>query len=291
MKRLSILFIILGVFLPSLIQAQLFSWQQPSARITAMGGGMTAIVNDQWSGFYNPAGFSQLEEKRVAVSYYNLYNLSFLKSVFLTTAIPFDQKVGTFALSYGQFGVDYQGEQMNSESNLMLSYGRYIFKDFNSSLAFGANLKLLHWSLGESEMLGDLGSATTMGLDIGFQASLFQRTWFGAYLTNINSPKFGKTMKQDLLKKLVVGLAYQPYSGVITTFDIKKDFDARLTQYWGGAEFNVNKYLDLRSGFKLNPNQFSFGLGFHYKLLRIDYAVVTHPKLSETHQFGVALLW
>lgn len=289
MKR--IVWIIWIIIIPYMANAQLFSWQYPSPRVTASGGAMTATIDDQWAAYYNPAGLSQLEKKSVGLSYFNLYNLSFLKAIFLSVAIPVNETIGSFSLSYSHFGVNYQNEDINSETSVMISYGRYIFKDFNSSLAFGMNARLYRWDLGSSLQFGDLGSANALAFDVGFQASLYRRTWFGAYLTNVNSPSFGKNTKYELPKKIVVGVAYKPYSGVTTSFDINKDFESLETQYWGGVEFVINQYFVLRTGTKINPNQFTFGFGIHYKNLKVDYALLTHPELNETHQFGVVFVW
>jgi hypothetical protein len=272
-------------------QAQLFSWQYPSPAVSAVGGASTALVRNHWAGFYNPAGLSAMEQKEVGFSYFNLYNLSFLRTIFVTAAIPFDQKIGTFSVSYGNFGVDYQNENLNSETVVMLSYGRYLFKDFNSSLAIGFNVKMLRWDPGTSLQFGDLGTANAFAMDFGFQASLYQRTYFGAYLTNINNPTFGAANSYELPKRLIVGFGYIPYSGVKTTFDINKDFESQLTQYWGGIEVEVNKYFVLRTGARMNPSQFTFGFGIRAKGFVVDYALITHPELSETHQFGFSYSW
>lgn len=289
MKRF---FICLWILLiSSLSHAQLFSWQYPSPAVSAVGGANTALAQDHWAGFYNPAGLSALNDRGVGISYFNLYNLSFLKTVFLSAALPVNENVGTFSVAYGHFGVDYQNESVNSETLVMLSYGRYVFKDFNSSLAIGFNTKLLRWDPGTSLEFGDLGSASAFALDFGFQASLYQRTFFGAYITNLNNPTFGSGYSYELPKRIIVGFGYIPYTGVRTTFDINKDFEHTLTQYWGGIEVDVNKYFVLRSGARMNPSQFTFGFGIHARGFVLDYALITHPELSETHQFGFSYRW
>lgn len=285
---------ILSLLLVLMIQSgfgQLFSWQYPSPKASALGGAITATSGDQWSAFYNPAGLTLLEQKSVGVSYLNLYNLSFLKSYFIAIGIPLSEKYGALGISYGRFGVDYEGESVNSEWTLILSYARYVFKDFNSSLAFGMNARILRWEPGTSLEYGDLGTVTKVAMDFGFQASLFQRTWLGMYLTNANSPKVGVENRYDVPKIFAVGLAYKPYSGVTTSLDIRTDFLSRESQYWGGIEVEVNPYLTLRAGSRMNPNQFTTGFGFHYKYFTIDYALITHPELSETHQMGVVIGW
>ncbi len=273
------------------VKAQLFDWREPSARAAAMGGAFTAVSNDMWAGYYNPAGLSRVENYGAAAAYNNLYSISFLKTTFGVAALPINGKWGTIAISVDNFGVNYKDTDLSSETVLTFSHGLYIFKDFNSSLSVGYNVKILHWSLGESQLAGDLGSDTQLGFDIGFQASLYDRTWIGLYVTNINRPEFGENYGHELQQKVVAGIAYMPYSGVTTTFDIKKDIGRDETQYWGGVEFELNKMFYLRSGAMVNPNRFSFGGGMNFHNLMFDYAILTHPNLSETHQFGISYTW
>jgi len=189
------------------------------------------------------------------------------------------------------FGVVYKSEDMSTETAFTFSHGRYIFKDYNSSLSIGYNVRLMRWSLGRSLQYGELGSASTLTLDVGFRATLYDRTMVGVYVTNLNNPEFGEINSHDLPRKVVIGFAYVPYSGVTTVFDIKKDIGKDQTQFWGGAEFELNKYFALRTGAMANPNRFTFGGGFTYEKFVLDYALITHPELAETHQFGIRYMW
>lgn len=271
--------------------AQLFDWRQPSARAAGMSGAQTAIANDVWAGYYNPAGLPEIENIRTGVAYYTPFNISFLKSYFGAVVLPINSKWGTVSFSIDNFGVVYKGEDMSTETSMTFSHGRYIFKDYNSSLSIGYNIRLLSWSLGHSLQEGDLGSATQLALDVGFRATLYDRTMIGIYVSNLNNPEFGEIHSHELPPKVVIGFAYIPYSGVTTAFDIKKDIGRDETQFWGGAEFQLNKYFCLRSGAMANPNRFTFGTGITYDNLIFDYAILTHSELAETHQFGIRFTW
>lgn len=287
MKKFLIVFLIIATTLPAL--AGLFDDRLPSPKVTAMGGAGTAINDEVWAAYYNPANLSSIDRIQVGTSYLRLFNLSYLKSFFIAGAYPLPKKYGTLSLNVQYFGVDYRGQNLNGEYTFSLSHGFTVLEDIHSSLSFGYSLKAYYWTLGESKEYGDLGSSTTFGLDVGLSASVYQRTHLGVYLLNINSPSVGTTVKHDLPERVVVGLAYQPYDGVTTTFDINRLIGARETQFFAGAEFNVFRYLFLRFGGTSNPNRLSAGLGIKIAQFIFDYALLTHNELGETHQFGLII--
>ena len=282
-------FLIIFILITSTYQvvAGLFDDRYPSARITAMGGASSAISDEVWAAYYNPANLTMIDRVQVGTSYSKIFNLSFLKNFFLAGTYPLPQKYGTLSASIQYFGVDYQGNNLNGEYTFALSHAFILIKDIHSSLSFGYSLKAYHWDLGESKTFGDLGSSTTFGLDVGFRASVYSRTHLGVYLLNINTPQVGTTIKHDLPQRVVVGVAYQPYDGVTTSLDFNRLIGAKRTQVFAGAEFKVIKYLFLRFGATSNPNRLSTGLGIQITQFRFDYALLTHNELGLSHQFGL----
>jgi hypothetical protein len=267
--------------------AGLFDDRFPDPKVTAMGGAGTAVTNDVWAPYYNPANLGSMDRIEIGTSYLRLFNLSFFKNFFGAVAYPLPQKYGTASFSVQYFGVEYKGENLNGEYTFALSHGFYLLRDIHSSLAAGYSFKAYHWDLGESLQFGDLGSSTTLGIDVGLQASIYSRTYLGVYFLNINAPQVGAITKHDLPQRVVIGLAYQPYDGVTTSLDFNRLIGAEDMQLLGGAEFNVFRYLFLRFGGTTNPSRFSAGLGIEYAQFQIDYALMTHNELGETHQFGL----
>jgi hypothetical protein len=273
----------------SVSYAGLFDDRFPSARATAMGGSGAGVANDVWAAYYNPAGLSQLHSLAVGTSYLRLFNVSFLRNFFGAAAYPLPGKYGTASFSVQYFGVNYKDTDISGEYTLALSHGFYLMNDIHSSLAFGYSLKAYYWTLGESLTFGDLGSATTFGLDVGLMASIYDRTSLGVYFLNVNNPRIGAYTRHDLPQRVVVGLAYKPYDGVTTSLDFNRTIGVGDMQLWGGAEFNVFSNLFLRFGATTNPNRFSAGLGLQFAQFKLDYALLTHGELGETHQMGLAM--
>lgn len=290
-QKLQLAFIIALVLFGFTIysHAGLFDDRYPSARFTAMGGSGVAVANDVWASYYNPAGLSRVQTPVMGTSYLRLFNVSFLRNFFGAAAYPLPEKYGTTSISFQYFGTNYKDVTISGEYTFSISHGFYLLKDIHSSLAFGYSLKAYHWSLGESLEWGDLGSATTFGVDVGLLASIYSRTYLGIYFLNINSPQLGAYTKHDLPQRIVVGLAYQPYDGVTTSLDFNRVLGVGEMQLWGGAEFNVFRSLFLRFGGTTNPNRFSAGIGLKFAQFQLDYALLTHSELGETHQMGLAV--
>jgi len=280
------------IFLLALLLTQstagIFDERYPSPRATAMSGSVVALANDVWAPYYNPAGLALVDNYAAGVSYQNPYNLAYFNNYFLSAAAPLPNKnLGTIAVSFQNFGVNYEGNDMSAEYTFGLSHGFLLMQDVHSFLSFGYNLKYYYWSLGESITGIDLGSGSAFGLDIGVQGSIYNRTYVGLYFLNINTPKMGAINKHELPQRIVAGAGYTPIDNVATTIALNKTI-GKETQVEAGFEFKIISMLAIRAGVSTAPNRFSAGLGFNYNNIHFNYAIRTHPALSETHQFGLS---
>ncbi|MCC7431472.1 PorV/PorQ family protein [bacterium] len=275
-------------------------------RAKAMGDAFVAVSDDVYAMRYNPASLGKTNAFRIGMSYQKPYDYSFLKHFTGTVSLPWNrilgsQKFGTSGISLEFFGVDFDNGNYNStdsklwkETVISFSHGVKLMEDFHSNLSVGVTAKFYHLSLGKSlpDASGtreNLGNGNAVGLDFGVQGTLWQKTSFGGYLMNFNRPSFGKGIyAEDLPQKLVVGLAYKPYSDVITTLDLEREL-GRESQIKAGAEFWVVEQLALRVGINSNPNVLSTGFGLRIKGIEFDYSFTKHPVLDYTNQFGLTL--
>lgn len=283
MKKL----LILLLFTCGILQAGIFDDRYPSARALAMGDAYVAMNGDLWSAYYNPAALSSLKDYQVGAAYQRPYNLSFFRNYFVSIAGQLPQKFGGLSLTVQDFGVNYMDNDLSTEYTAALSHGIYLLNDIHSSLSFGYSLKYYFWDLGESVGGLDLGAGHSFGVDVGLQASLYNRTYIGVYLLNINAPTIGAFTSHDLPQRIVVGAAYRPQNGVITSIALNKT-SGLDTQVEAGFEFQVVEFLALRLGAGTNPNRLSGGIGINYQGINFDYALRTHPVLAETHLFGLS---
>lgn len=282
--------ILLSIFISNLFAGGAFDDRYPSARATGMSNSFVAIANDVWAAYYNPAGLANIDNYQSGLSYQTPFSYSFLTSVFASVVVPISAEYGAAGFAVESFGVKYKGNTLNQEYVATLSHGFFLLNDIHTSLSIGYNLKYYHMELGESIGGIDLGSGGTFGLDIGIQASIYKRTYLGMYIYNLNSPTLGVDTAQDLPRRIVIGVAYRPYTGLTTSLSMNKSlgFD---TQIEGGFEFELLEMLDIRFGSSTNPNRFTAGLGIEFEALQFDYAFRSHPILTETHTFGFMYSW
>jgi hypothetical protein len=196
-------------------------------------------------------------------------------------------KYGVASLGFQKFGVTYEGQDLTSENTFSLSHGLTLLEDIHSSLALGYTLNLYTLELGESVDGQALGSAQTMGVDFGILAVLRHRTRMAAVIRNLNRPRVGEGYREDLPRYLTMGIAYQPYPGVVTVLDLNKKF-GQETQMNGGLEAEIVPFMALRFGVQTKPDRLMGGVGFSYQGVHLDYALINHSVLPLTHQLSVS---
>ncbi|HOD55571.1 MAG TPA: hypothetical protein PKJ08_13665, partial [Candidatus Cloacimonadota bacterium] len=231
--------------------------------------------------FYNPAGLS-LAGNQYGGTYTQLFGNSFtgLTTIGGTYAT---NKLGTLAFAYQDMSVEFEDVNLMSERTYALGHSICLNKDVNSEIYFGYSANIYNLSFDE------LGSQTSVGFNAGAIAILHTRTKLGFNVTNFNNPRIGDENEHELPQRLAAGIAYIPYQGVTTAFDIKKTWNGD-SEYHAGVEVEVHPMLLIRTGVRNNPAAYSFGAGIRpYKGLAVDYAVNTHSVLNPTHHFGLSL--
>jgi hypothetical protein len=264
----------------------------PYPRATAIGSGYAGLADDPGAAFFNPAGLAGIQGIEGALSYQRPYGLSFFDDFAGSLVLPMN-RYGTAALSVQNFSVTYAGNDLSAERVVGLSYGTTLLKDIHSSLAIGITGKWLYWKLGDSvpDASGasvSLGQASTFGLDVGVQASLWRRTKVGASVVNVNNPTLGNSTPHDLPQIFRAGICYQPYPNVSSVIGAERELGQDV-EFGAGAEAWVFPELALRMGVTTNPNRFTGGIGIRFHGLVMDYAYLTHPELSGTHQVSIGM--
>jgi len=97
----------------------------------------------------------------------------------------------------------------------------------------------------------------------------------------------GEGYREDLPRHMSFGIAYQPYPGVVTVFDLAKRF-GQETQMNGGLEAQIVPFLALRFGVQTKPDRVMGGVGFNYQGASLDYALISHTVLPLTHQVAIS---
>ncbi len=272
-------------------RATLFEDLSISPRARAMGEASIAARGDAWAFYHNPAALAFLNHTHVSTSTAEPFNLDFtrLSALGASAKLPGDR--GGVAFGYRYFSVDFKDQSLSKEQSLTFAHGITLFQDASSSLHFGWAADFHNLELAETVGGLDPGSAWAVGLNVGVMATLYERTTAGFYIRNMNNPTIG--IDQEELTQLVgVGIAYEPYEGVTTTFDIRNQLGEEM-RFHGGTEFAVTEYLDLRVGIETDPNKYSFGFGVNVpKVASLHYAFSSGGgTLDASHQFGVSVLF
>ncbi|MFA6093275.1 MAG: type IX secretion system membrane protein PorP/SprF [Elusimicrobiota bacterium] len=122
------------------------------ARVTGMGNAFTAVADDVYSVYYNPAGLGTLQRPELATTYSKLFSGlsddSNLQNSFVAYAHPLDQgRQGALAASWNYFTLD----DLYQETTLTAAYGRRIFAErLPNGLFAGVGAKYLSRSLGRT---------------------------------------------------------------------------------------------------------------------------------------------
>ena len=287
MKKLGFIVIIILLttsFIYAEINSNVFGNYQPSARARGMSGAFVASCNDPNAIFYNPGALAYAEQG-ISLGYAQLFNNSFeiLMSGALAYRLP---GIGTISLGMQAMDVEFEGQKLQQEGTYSLAHSFLLMGDVHSQLYVGYGLNLFYLKFGETVGGIDPGNSTTYGVNLGALAVLHQRTHIAFAVKNLNNPSMGSDQTFDLPQHLALGIAYEPYDGVITEIDLSQKLGEE-TKVQAGIEFEVMDNFWLRTGASTYPSSISGGFGILFKGVKIDYGFSSHPVLPITHQFSL----
>lgn len=265
------------------------------APVSAMCGSGTSNIDNLWAVFINPAGLSRVEGFAIVSGYDRPYELSFLKHVVFSAGVNLGRKFGTLAFSFNSLHTKYQSVTLSGEYEYKISHAFYLQKDIHSSLAIGYSLSFYNIEYGRSAgYSGDgsdgieLGSGWAFGIDIGFQASLRQRTWAGIFIKNANSPQLGSALSNSFLPRAIsIGVGYEPYPGLQTNLALVQPISKDEPEIKGGISYRIARWLVLRTGIDGSAEKVAFGAGIRKWNIDLDWALVTHPVLPMFYQVSI----
>ncbi len=245
-----------------------------SGRIIGMGGAFTGLANSSYAIFYNPAGLALLPFREASAFVAQPYGLSELLHVTISYADPMSlpENLGAFGIAARRFGF-----QLYNETAFSIAYAN----SFERKFFYGATLRYHNTSI------QNYGSAGAFGIDIGLLFLITPELSIGFSATNLNRPTIGIS-NEVLAQTYTAGASYRLFKNLRAVVDFEKDVRFPLTVK-SGVEFDAVQYLSLRAGFSTEPQRLTGGVGIHYALADIDYAVTTHPDLGLSHQLSLTI--
>ena len=267
----------------------LFEELSVSPRALAMGEAGVAVSGDAWAFNQNPALLSLLDQPYGATSTVKPFGMSQLKQSAFGVAMPVVGVGGGLGFGFRNWNVGRGGTDLQVEHTFTVSHGFDLFSDASSSAHFGWALNFYNEEFGETLTGLDPGSAWTVGIDLGVMVTLHERTRAGFFTRNLNNPTIGLDA-EELGQMVAGGIAYQPYDGVTTAFDIRSYVGGEF-RFHGGMEIALTSILDLRMGVETDPNKLTGGFGINLpRLLSFDYAFITGGGvLDASHHFGLSM--
>ena len=260
-----ITFVLIFVSTPEMGLAQLTM----GADGLALGQATTALQNNSWAIFSNPA---TINNEKKSVSFFSLRNYGFVELTDIAAS-------GSFPTSYGiaAFGFHRYGGDLFNETRIRFGYAN----SWNN-LKFGAVLNYNHIS-----QASPYGSGGALGIDVGITTMLTQGLWLGAKATNLNQPSYDFAANEESLsRELSLGLSYDLDQNALFLFDIVKD--VRFTvAYRGGVEVKVIENLKGRVGVTTEPNTYSFGVGYEATLWEANLVFQRHETLGFSPGIGL----
>ena len=292
-----------------------------SARITGMSNAYTAVADDVYSTYYNPAGLATLDRPEFAASYTRLLmglsDGSNIQNSFLAYAYPMNNNMGTLGLALNYFTLD----SLYRETSLFTSYGRAVTREDNPNPIYvGISEKYLNRTLGmtsaASNSISNTGavqvgvsdpilqntSKTNFDTDIGALWRVHQNWNFGLDIQHLLQPNiaFSPDDSEPLQRNIKLGAAYHtPFSTLSTDIDFMAAPDGSTDK---DLNVGVEKWLPtllygsfaVRGGFGLGSRdyrQITMGLSYKVHRMQIDYGFAIPvgglTNTSGTQRFGL----
>jgi hypothetical protein len=228
----------------------------------------SSTISDEFSLYNNPGSLGYVDEGSISFGYLNPYNIEGLNSVFALFSKSFKQ--GSASIGVFRFG-----DEIFQQSKLTMGFGN------NFGIAsLGGNINYNHY------LIEGFGSHGFISLDIGGLAKLSPSVLISGSIKNVTQARISRLTGEYLPTVMSVGISFLP-SDQLTLFS---QYDKNL-EYPGQLNFGVEytfSVLVLRTGLITDPSILSFGMGLHYKKIKIDYGIRNHQVLRASHCFTVS---
>lgn len=240
------------------------------ARSNAMAKASVASI-DIWGNYNNQASLAKLEQIQFGVFYENRFQLEDLSTKAI--ALYYPTKLGGFNLNYSQFGSD-----LYKESKIGLGYSKALGEHLWASVQINQMRIKLNQVYGEQ---------SKYNFEVGLLAEIFSEFYLGFHIFNPSQEKFETLYFDEAIPTIArFGFSWHLSKESILNAEIEKDFDNDI-QIKFGIEHEFIENLHIRLGVSNHPNQISFGLGYQYKIVKMNLAYSKHQTLGYTPSFDL----
>ena len=241
------------------------------ARHAGMAGA-SITLGDEYSLFNNVGGLGRVQNHALFAGYQNRYTISEFQVI---------GGGGIFHHHLGNMGVGYY------------KFGDAIFSQQKLHLAIGNKLQMVSLGLGVDWVQYDITSVGTqqvLAIQFGGIAEITPQFFFGAHIFNLNQATLISETGEQLPTVMKGGLSYRPTDELMLNAEIEKDLDFDEV-FKAGIEYRIVEKVFVRTGISTRPFIGAFGLGFHPKQLKFDYAFKNDTALGNIHEFSLAYIF
>lgn len=264
------------------------------ARASGMGEAFTAVADDATSMYWNPAGLAAVDGVEL-----NLSHSEWLVDIrFEQISVVNEMLGGAVGLSFT--GLFYGDLERYGSYPSLVPDGTFSPYDFSFSAGYGTDI-LPNIAVGGAVKLIyekiDFESATSWAVDLGLShRSMIEGLTLAASVLNLGPQATFVEEKFYPPLQLRGGASYRydapwVHGNVITAADIvfPNDGEAKLHL---GAEYNYERYLSVRAGYKSNyyVQGPTLGIGVRYRNLCFDYAFMPIEfDLGDSHRLSFTI--
>ena len=247
----------------------------PSIRGMGMGNAFTGMSSDGSIVFFNPANLAYVENGEVV----SLYSKEF--GLLRYFGIAYADK--NYGVGVGNLSAEFElvdeflnplGKARASETGLIGAYGFALTRDIGVGIAGKAYV---------DSGIEDKGTGCTLDIGLSFKHDRFIIGLVGKNL--VGRVKYGDGTEQIFEREYRLGVSAEVSEGILFVADLGQGI-VRL-----GAEYTLDRFSG-RGGVIYAEDEMSYTLGFGILMergLSIDYALMLHPIMPESHRVGMRL--
>ncbi|WP_370089612.1 hypothetical protein [Ekhidna sp.] len=261
------------VFFSSLLLlAHLVSAQDGKYNLGGRSAGMAGAsltLGDEYSLFNNIGGLGRVENHSAFAAYQNRFGVTEFQVV--GAGAVYHSDIGNAGVGFYKFGDDLYSEQ-------------------RVHLAFGNKIQMVSLALGVDLLqynISTIGTNRALAIQFGGIAEINKQLRFGMHIFNLNQAQLDTETADKIPTIMKGGLSYRPSDELMINLEVEKDLDFDEV-FKAGIEYQVVENVFVRTGISTEPFLGAFGVGFHPKNLKFDYAYSNDSRLGSIHEISVA---
>lgn len=231
--------------------------------------GASLTFGDEYSLFNNVGGLGRVENSAAFAAYQNRYGVTQFQVV--GAGAIYSTNVGSAGVGFYKFGDD-----LYSEQRIHLAFGNKF-----QMVSLGVGLDVLQYNV------STVGTNRALAIQFGGIAEITPQLRFGAHIFNLNQAEVSSETGEKAPTVMKAGISFLPSEELILNAEVEKDLDFDEV-FKAGIEYRIIENVYVRTGISTEPFLGAFGVGFHPKNLKFDYAFSNDSRIGSIHEISVA---